>query len=117
MSAIKLRDEFVELARREAKIMRRSIAGQVEHWAVLGRQCESLLGSDKVRMVLEGKGSVHDLTPLEDARYIEALGRRLEGLDGSDQRLLQELAEGGHPIAGEDEHGKLVVKRPSKRRR
>ena len=117
MSAIKLRDEFVELARREAKIMHRSIAGQVEHWAVLGRQCESLLGSDKVRMVLEGKGSVHDLTPLEDARYIEALGQRLEAIDGSDQRLLQELEQGGHPIAGEDEHGKLVVKRPSKRRR
>jgi hypothetical protein len=39
------------------------------------------------------------------------LTRELEALDGSDQRLLDELARGGHPIAGEDETGKLVVKR------
>jgi hypothetical protein len=55
--------------------------------------------------------SVHELNAVEDARYIELLTRELEAIDGSDQRLLEELARGGHPIAGEDETGKIVVKR------
>jgi hypothetical protein len=51
-TAIKLSAEFVEVVRREAQTMRRSMAGQVEYWADLGRRCERLLGSEKVRLVL-----------------------------------------------------------------
>jgi len=99
-SAIKLSAEFVEVARREAQTMRRSVAGQVEYWADLGRRCERLLGSEKVRLVLEGKGSVHELSPVEDAQYLDLLGREIEALDGSDQRVLERLKRGAHPIAG-----------------
>ena len=73
---------------------------------------EDRRSDDKAELLrlLEGR-SVHDLDALEHARYIELLTRELEALDGSDQRLLEELARGGHPIAGEDGTGKIVVKR------
>ena len=68
-SAVKLSDEIVKDARREAKLMKRSIAGQVEYWAQLGRTIESsgLFSVEQVRAVLSGEGSVQNLTPAEDA--------------------------------------------------
>ena len=87
-SAVKLSDEIVKDARREAKLMKRSIAGQVEYWANLGRTIESsgLFSVDQVRAVLNGEG-----TPTTG--------------------ILRELKEAGHPIAGEDADGKLRVVR------
>jgi len=116
-TAVKLSAEFVEVVRREARTMRRSMAGQVEYWADLGRRCERLLGSDKVRLVLEGKRSVHELSPAEDSHYVELLSQDIQALDGSDPRVLDELVRGGHPIAGEDSAGRVVVKRPRQRGR
>jgi hypothetical protein len=60
--------------------------------------------------LLEGR-SVHELNAVEEARYFDLLTRVLEALDGSDTGLLEDLARGGHPIAGEDEAGRLVVRR------
>ena len=40
-SAVKLSDEIVAVARKEALVMKRSIAGQVEFWAQLGRSVEA----------------------------------------------------------------------------
>ncbi len=110
--AVKLSDEFLEAARSEAKLMKRSMAGQVEYWATLGQMIEAsgVMSFEQVRATLEGKGSVHTLSANEDALYLELLANELESMDGSDEELLQELQEGGHPIAGEDEEGKLVVK-------
>ncbi|MGH7818273.1 MAG: TA system antitoxin ParD family protein, partial [Candidatus Binatia bacterium] len=50
-TAIKLSDEIVETARGEGRVMGRSIAGQVEHWARLGRAVERApgFGYDRVR--------------------------------------------------------------------
>ncbi|HKX46612.1 MAG TPA: hypothetical protein VJP77_07905 [Planctomycetota bacterium] len=45
------------------------------------------------------------------------LTKELQSLDGSDQRLLDELRAGGHPIASANERGEVVIERPSKRRR
>ncbi len=42
---VKLSDELVRVARREAGAADRSITGQIEHWAKLGRAVESLLTS------------------------------------------------------------------------
>ena len=111
-SAVKLSDELVELARNEAKLMKRSIAGQVEYWATLGRTIETsgFLSVEHVRSVLRGEGSVQELTAAEQALYLELLGDELESLDGSDRGVISELEEGPHPVAGEDEHGRLVVR-------
>ncbi len=112
-SAVKLSDAIVTLARREAKLMKRSIAGQVEYWAELGRSVEAagLLDYSRVRAALAGEDSVHGLKPAETKLYLELLGHTLEDLDGSDTRRIRELERAGHPIAGEDEDGKLTVRR------
>ncbi len=113
-TAVKLSDEIVETARKEGRLMKRSIAGQVEYWTHLGRLVEAsgLLDYESVRAVLDGQGSVQELTPMESDLYLELLGDEIESLDGSDTALLDELAVGGHPIAGEDERGRLVVNHP-----
>jgi hypothetical protein len=112
-SAVKLSDEMVALARREARLMKRSIAGQVEYWASLGRAIEAagLLDAARVRAVLEGEGSVHGLDPEQTRLYLELLGDAAEQLDGSDTRRIRAHERAGHPVAGEDETGKLVVRR------
>ncbi|HKX46613.1 MAG TPA: hypothetical protein VJP77_07910 [Planctomycetota bacterium] len=67
--AIKLSDEFVEIARDEGRIMHRSIGAQVEYWARLGREIEAsgVLGVEGVRRLLSGQGSVQDLGEADDA--------------------------------------------------
>ena len=112
-SAIKLSDEIVAIARAEAKRMKRSIAGQVEFWAELGRSVEAanLLDYERVRAALAGQGSVHGMTELETALYLELLGDEIEGLDGSDRTRIRKLEAAGHPVAGEDERGRLVVRK------
>ncbi len=65
---------------------------------------------EHVRAALAREGSVHGLTPVETKLHLEVLGDTLEGLDGSDTRRIRELAKAGHPIAGEDEAGKLIVR-------
>jgi len=44
------------------------------------------------------------------------LARKLEALDGTDTRLLDDLKAGGHPIAAEDPHGRVIVEKPRVRR-
>ncbi len=110
--SVKVSDEIFEEARSEAKAMKRSITGQVEYWVDLGRTLESSKALDlgQVRDVLKGRGTVHELTPAEDALYLELLGRELESLDGSDTTLIEELEAGHHPVSGEDADGNLTVR-------
>ena len=117
--AIKLSDEFVEIARDEGRIMHRSIGAQVEYWARIGRQVEAsgALGVEGVRRLLSGQGSVQDLREADDALYTRELIGELQSLDGSDQRLLDDLRAGGHPIVSADEQGELVIEKPRKRPR
>ena len=116
-SAVKLSDEIVDIARKEASVIKRSIAGQVEYWAELGRRVEAAGVVDyvSVRAVLAGQGSVQNLTPAETKLYLDMLGGTVEALDGSDTRRIRRLQKAGHPIGGEDVKGKLVVKRGRKR--
>lgn len=39
-ASVKFPDAFVEDARREAELFNRSVAGQIEHWARIGRALE-----------------------------------------------------------------------------
>jgi hypothetical protein len=117
--AVKLSEELIAVARREGQVMYRSIGAQVEYWAKIGRQVEAsgALGPAGVRKLLAGAGSVQDLSEVDDALYVNLLGRELESLDGSDQRLLDDLRTRGHPIAAMDQRGKLVVEKSRSRRK
>ena len=46
---VKLSDELVESAREEAANTDRSITGQIEHWAKIGRSVETVLKHQEVQ--------------------------------------------------------------------
>lgn len=48
---VKLSDELVELAREEAATTDRSITGQIEHWAKIGRSVETVLRHQEVQAI------------------------------------------------------------------
>ena len=116
-TAIKLSEEFVEIAREEGRLMHRSIAAQVEYWASIGRELEvrGALGPAGVRRLLHGQGSIQNLGEADDAFYVSMLAEKLEAIDGSDERPLNDLRAGGHPIASVDKKGKVVVKGAARR--
>ena len=111
---VKISEAFLEIARAEGRVMHRAIGAQVEYWARIGRVIESsgVFGPAAVRKLLEGSGSVQDLSEAADALYTDLLTRRLEALDGSDTRLLDDLRSGGHPIASENDQGEVAVEKP-----
>lgn len=53
---VKLSDELVESARKEATSTDRSITGQIEHWAKIGRSVEAVLGHEHVRALKVSPG-------------------------------------------------------------
>ena len=103
-TAIKLSDRFVGLARGEGKVMGRSIAGQVEHWARLGRAVERAAGFDyeRVRRVLEAQVSFDELSADEGAVALAQLEDYLENLPRDrDEPFFARLRAAKVPIHGE----------------
>lgn len=68
---LKLSTPFVEDARREAAVFSRSIGGQVEHWARLGRALEAAPGftMDRVKAALAGQFDPGELSADEWKLY------------------------------------------------
>ena len=104
-TAIKLTDEFVDLARGEGRVMGRSIAGQVEHWARLGRAIERSPGFayERIRAVLSAQASFDALDADEQAVALAALEAELEKPPSPDREraLFARLRASGAPIHGE----------------
>ena len=63
---VKLSDDLVLEARQIGKISNRSIAGQIEFWAQLGRALEPLLRGDQV-LALKRSGHARPLSELLDS--------------------------------------------------
>ncbi|MCR9096309.1 MAG: ParD-like family protein [bacterium] len=110
---VKISEEFVAVAQTESVVMNRSIGGQVEYWAKLGRQVErsGVIRTDVIRALMTGEGSVQTLTAAEDEAYLDALSTRLEALDGSDTRILDDLRSRGRSIVSTDDDGTLEVEK------
>lgn len=68
---VKLSDEFVLEARTVAKFAERSIAGQVEFWARLGKSIEPLLRGDRV-LALMRSGACRSLGEILESVDSEA---------------------------------------------
>ncbi len=60
---VKLSDELVSDARNVAELSQRSIAGQIEFWAAIGKSIEPLLRGDRV-MALRQSGAARPLREL-----------------------------------------------------
>jgi hypothetical protein len=74
-STVKLPTELVTQARQEAAIFSRSIAGQLEHWARIGRAMENAPGFtlDRARAAIEGRFDPAELSSEERAFYYDLL--------------------------------------------
>ena len=53
---VKLFGALIEEARGSAKLFHRSLTGQIEHWAALGRAIETWLSAESVASLLESHG-------------------------------------------------------------
>ncbi|MBW2473423.1 MAG: ParD-like family protein [Deltaproteobacteria bacterium] len=64
--SVRIQDDLVESARSVAKAERRSLAGQVEHWAIIGRAAEANpdLPFSVIREILLAKAEA-------DSRFVE----------------------------------------------
>ncbi|MDB5644091.1 MAG: hypothetical protein JWN07_3408 [Hyphomicrobiales bacterium] len=61
-SSVKLSADFVDEARSEARQLHRSVAGQIEYWARLGRAAEAVMPIAKVREALSSGVAFDDLS-------------------------------------------------------
>jgi hypothetical protein len=75
-ASVKVSAGFADAARREAALFNRSLGGQIEYWAQLGRAIENVAGFNvaRVREALEGRLKVESLAPTEQDAVFELLG-------------------------------------------
>jgi len=72
---VRLSSELTEAARSEADLMHRSLGGQIEHWARLGRAIEEVgLPLPRVREALEGRLKIEALSRVEQDQVFALLG-------------------------------------------
>lgn len=74
-ASVKFPDAFVEDARREAELFNRSVAGQIEHWARIGRALEGAPGisGERVRATLMGRLKIEALSAAERRAVLDSM--------------------------------------------
>jgi hypothetical protein len=109
-ASIKISSQLVEDARSEGAIMNRSIAGQVEHWATLGRRMENAFGfgMDRVRAALQGKFDPGNLSEQERRYYYDLLDNDLGSPSDAEIRTMAAIGR-QQGAAGYDDAGQLVT--------
>lgn len=117
---VKLPSALLDEARREAQVQHRSVGGQVEHWAELGRALENTPGLTvgRVRQVLEGRARLETLSSADQDKIFNELGASFDAPDEAARDYY--AAIGDRPGAvGTDGRGGVVRRnsaaRPRKR--
>jgi hypothetical protein len=79
LTSIKLSTPLVDAARTDAALFHRSIGGQVEHWAKLGRAMESAPGftTERIRAALAGEYDAMLLSGDETVIFDDLLGEAM----------------------------------------
>lgn len=90
---VKLSDELVKLARKEAQAADRSITAQIEHWATLGRSVETALRHEDVLALKEAGGNLQRAFPGPSRQEIYALLQRV-GAETDRSELARSLRRG-----------------------
>jgi hypothetical protein len=108
-SSVKLTSGFVDEARAEADLLHRSLGGQIEHWARLGKALENSPGfsMERVRETLSGRLRIENLSADEQDVVFDQLGAHFQ-TPSDDVR--EHYAALGRAVGavGDDEHGNLV---------
>jgi hypothetical protein len=111
---VKLSDTLVLDARLTGEIAERSIAGQIEFWAKLGRAVEKVLRTDQA-LALKRRGEAVPLSALldlkSDAQQQAFAARFRQQLDAKPYPHFEEAAEGSGLLVKIDEDGKRTVGR------
>lgn len=112
---IKLSGELVEDARSSAKLFHRSLTGQIEHWATLGRAIESQVSGDALAQLLQRIGGTMKIGRVAEAsqrqEVVAVLAEFLSQAPGATENYwLREMSARGIPLYGTTtaEPGKIV---------
>ena len=94
---VKIDDDLMEIIDREAKIMSRSLAGQVRHWVRIGMSIEHsrFFDQSNIAKALRGRLSPDALTAQEQEAYIDGLlGQAREGTPEQEKFFAHRRAQG-----------------------
>jgi len=108
-ASVKVSADFADAARREAAIFNRSLGGQIEYWAQLGRAIESAgFSVERVREALEGRFKVESLTEADRDAFFDLVGERFDrpAAAVSDHYAAMRRESG---LVGDDASGRRVV--------
>ena len=108
--SVKLDANLVDDARGAAALHSRSLAGQIAHWARIGRAVERSGSFDHARLsrVLAGEAETTTLTPEEKAVWSERFLARMEEARQAEEEEFAELRASGAAV-GLDAEGRVVV--------
>lgn len=103
-------DTLVDDARVMAELQSRSLAGQITHWARIGRAIERSGRFDHVRLsrVLAGEAETTALTPEEKAAWSERFLVKMSEPGPAEAAFFTELRVSGKAV-GLDASGKLIA--------
>ncbi len=110
-------DALLETARAEAEAQGRSLAGQILHWARIGRAIERSGSSDYNRLsqVLAGKQPTTILSPEEEAVWIDMFAARMAEPGPEEEGFYSRRRSSG-TSTGLDDHGDVPQPDPPKDR-
>lgn len=107
---VKLSDELVREARNEARIVNRSITGQIEHWAKLGKAVEVMLKMSDIRALKHGLFTADESSTASGirSRVLDAIHQVVSTPDRNTVR--RRIAAAGGPIyeSDPDRPGRIV---------
>lgn len=105
---LRLSTELVEDARKKGKAYTRSAAGQIEHWAKLGRALESgPVTMDHIQAALEGRLDPANLNPAAREYYYDALWNQMANVAQDNAAEIRAHIDAGGAV-GYDDQGRLV---------
>jgi len=111
---VKLSGELVEEARSSAALFHRSLTGQIEHWASIGRAVEAHLPGEVLAGLLERVGGtmkIGRVADLSQRQQVMAVLAEFLGKADDDGAWLREISARGVPLYGTDA-GKIVRLNP-----
>lgn len=100
---VKLSGELVEEARSSANLFRRSLTGQIEHWAAIGRAVEAQLPGDTLARLLERVGGtmkIHRVGDVAQRQQVMAVLAEFLNQSPDDGAWLREINARGVPLYG-----------------
>jgi hypothetical protein len=107
---VKLSDELVREARDEARIVNRSITGQIEHWASLGKAVEVMLKMSDIRALKRRQLTVDDSSAASGirSRILDAIRQVVSTSDRN--AVKRRISATGGPIyeSDPDRPGRII---------